>query len=48
MNDHANFILAAFAVSAAVIAFTIGWILLDHRRLKRALSHFPAREGDEA
>ena len=48
MSEHASFIIAAFAIAGGVLAVTVLWILLDHQRLKRALSHFPAREGDEA
>jgi heme exporter protein CcmD len=48
MSDHASFIIAAFAIAGGAIAFTVAWILIDHLRLKRALSHFPAREGEEA
>ena len=47
MSDHASFILAAFAIAGGAIALTIVWIVMDHLRLKRALSHFPAREGEE-
>jgi len=48
MSDHASFIIAAFAIAGAVLAVTVLWIFLDHQRLKRALSRFPARDGDEA
>ena len=45
---HSGFIIAAFAVTAAAILVTLGSIVLEHRRLRRALSVFPTREGDEA
>ncbi len=45
---HLGFIIAAFAVTAIVILITLGSIVLEHRRLRRALSAFPMREGDEA
>jgi heme exporter protein CcmD len=48
MSDHASFILAAFAIAGGAIGLTVAWIVVDHLRLKRALSHFPAREGEEA
>ena len=48
MSDHASFIIAAFAVTGTVLAVTVMWILIDHMRLNRGLTRFPAREGDEA
>ena len=45
MSDHASFIIAAFAVAGTVLAVTVMWILIDHMRLKRGLTRFPAREG---
>jgi heme exporter protein CcmD len=48
MSDHASFIIAAFAIAGGVLAVTVLWIILDHQRLKQALSRFPARDGDEA
>lgn len=45
MGEHAGFIIAAYAVTVAVILGVIGWTLFDHARLKRALQRFPAR-GD--
>jgi heme exporter protein CcmD len=45
---HLGFIIAAFSVTGAAILITLGWIMLEHRRLRRALSAFPTREGDEA
>lgn len=48
MSDHASFIIAAFAIAGGVLAVTVLWIFLDYQRLKRALSRFPARDGDEA
>jgi heme exporter protein CcmD len=43
MSDHAGYIFAAFAVTAAVVAIMLGAILLDHRRLTRALAKLPSR-----
>ena len=49
MSGHAGYIFAAFAVTAGVIAVMLGAILIDHRRLTRALSKLPPRgEGDGA
>jgi len=45
MGDHAAFIIATYAVTAIVLLAVIGWTLVDHMRLKRALQRFPAR-GD--
>ena len=49
MSDHAEFIIAAFVISGAIVAAMLGAIILDHRRLTRALAKFPPRgEGDGA
>ena len=37
MVEHAGFIIAAFAASALVIGGLVAWVVLDHRRLRRAL-----------
>ncbi|MEW5425055.1 heme exporter protein CcmD [Amorphus sp. 3PC139-8] len=42
-DPHLGFIVAAYAVTVAVIAVLIGWILLDGRRLKRQLARLEAR-----
>jgi len=45
---HIGFIVAAYLVTAAAIAAMIGAILVDYRRLGRALSRLEAaRKGDE-
>jgi heme exporter protein CcmD len=47
VSDHGDFIIAAFAITAAVVALMLGAIVRDHRALKRALAKFPPRgEGD--
>ena len=46
--SHADYIFTAFAVTAAVVAVMLGAILLDHRRLTRALSNLPPRGEGEA
>jgi heme exporter protein D len=43
LGPHADFILAAYAVAAAVIAAMIGWVVLDHRRQRRLLSQLQSR-----
>ena len=47
MSAHAAFIAAAYGIAALAIGGMIAAILLDHRALKKALSRFPARAGDE-
>ena len=48
MDRHTPFILASYAICALVLAGVIAAIVLDHLRLKKALTRFPARESDEA
>ena len=43
MWAHAGFIIAAYAVTAVVLAAMVGWILLDGRLLKRRLDELEAR-----
>jgi heme exporter protein CcmD len=45
MNDHAGFIVAAYAITAIAIVGMIAAILYDQRALKKALARFPARDG---
>lgn len=47
MSTHAAFVAFSYGVTLLVIAAMIGAILMDYRRLKRALSRFPQREGEE-
>lgn len=44
LGPHAGFILAAYAVTLAVIAGLIVWIVIDHRALTRILEDLE-REG---
>ena len=51
MSDipHIGFIVAAYLVTAAAILAMIGAIIVDYRRLTRALSRLDAaRKGDDA
>ncbi len=38
MDEHFGFIVAAFAVTALILAGTIAAVLLDHRAQKRAVA----------
>lgn len=44
--SHAGFILAAYGITALVVIGMLGAIVLDHRALTKALSRFPARDGE--
>ena len=43
LGPHAAFIIAAYSVSALILALLIGWILTENRSLKRTLADFEAR-----
>jgi len=43
LGPHAAFIVAAYAVTALVVAGLIGWVLLDHRAQARALAELDRR-----
>jgi heme exporter protein CcmD len=43
MSDHAAYILAAYGLTAIVVLGTIAAIMIDRRRIERALARFPAR-----
>ena len=46
---HIGFIVAAYLVTAAAIVAMIGAIVVDYRRLTRALNRLDAaRKGDDA
>jgi heme exporter protein D len=38
LGPHAGFIVAAYAVAAAVVAALVAWIVLDHRAQTRHLA----------
>ena len=37
LGPHADFIIAAYAVTAFVVAMMVAWVVLDHVSLKRVL-----------
>ncbi|QJP16662.1 heme exporter protein CcmD [Starkeya sp. ORNL1] len=43
LGEHASFILAAYAGSAAVLAALVAWIMLDGRAVRRSLDEMDAR-----
>ena len=43
LGPHADFIIAAYAVAALVVATLIAWVALDHRAQKRRLASLEAR-----
>ncbi|PWJ74829.1 heme exporter protein D [Pseudaminobacter salicylatoxidans] len=42
MTVHALYVLAAYSVSALVLAALVGWILLDQRARRRELAELEA------
>jgi heme exporter protein D len=52
LGPHADFIVAAYAIAAVVVALLIGWVALDHRAQKRRLAQLEAsgatRRSDRA
>ena len=43
LGPHAFFIVAAYAASGIIVALLVGWIVVEHRALKRTLAEFDAR-----
>lgn len=43
LGPHAGFIVAAYAVTVAVVALMILWIVLDNRTQRRRLADLEAR-----
>ena len=43
LGPHADFIIAAYIVTAIVVAALIGWIALDYAALRRVLGDLDAR-----
>jgi heme exporter protein D len=37
LGQHANFILAAYAIAATVVVTLIAWVIVDHRRQRAIL-----------
>ena len=43
LGPHADFIVAAYALTAFVIATLIGWVVLDHSAQRRILGDLEER-----
>jgi heme exporter protein D len=43
MSPHLLYVTAAYGLSLAGLVALVGWILLDHRTLKRSLAALEAR-----
>ena len=43
LGPHADFIVAAYAVTVFVIALLIAWVVLDHASQKRSLGDLEER-----
>ena len=43
LGPHADFIVAAYAITVFVIAALIGWVVLDHVAQKRSLGDLEER-----
>ena len=43
LGPYAGYILACYAITAAVVAGLIAWVLIDHAGLKRRLAAMEAR-----
>jgi heme exporter protein D len=43
LGPHADFIIAAYAVTVFVIALLIAWVVLDHASQKRSLGDLEER-----
>jgi heme exporter protein D len=43
LGPHVAFIVAAYAVTVAVVAALIGWVLADHRAQRRLLADLERR-----
>lgn len=52
LGPHAAFIVLSYAAALVVLAALVGWIVLDHRALKRTLKMLDAqgvtRRSDKA
>jgi heme exporter protein D len=42
LGQHAGFIVAAYAIAAAVVVLLIGWVIVDHRRQLAVLRELDA------
>ncbi len=43
LGPHADFIVVAYLVTAAIVVGLIGWVLADHRAQARSLADLEAR-----
>ena len=43
LGPHADFIVAAYAVTVFVVALLVGWVVLDHASQKRSLGDLEER-----
>jgi heme exporter protein D len=43
LGPHADFIVAAYAITVVVVALLIGWVVLDHSAQKRSLGDLEER-----
>ena len=43
LGPHSGFIVAAYAVTAAVVAALIGWVIADHAAQKRTIAELERR-----
>ena len=46
MNNHAGYIIAAYGLTIVVVLGMIAAIVIDRRRIERALARFPSRGTD--
>jgi heme exporter protein D len=42
LGQHANFIVAAYAIAVAVVALLVAWVIVDHRRQRAILRDLEA------
>ena len=42
LGQHANFIVAAYAIAAVVVVTLIAWVIIDHRRQRAILRDLEA------
>jgi heme exporter protein D len=43
LGPHADFIVAAYAITVAIVAALVGWIVLDYRMQQRTLEALEAQ-----
>jgi heme exporter protein CcmD len=47
MGKYTYFVLAAYALTGISVGGLIAIIVMDYRRLRKALAKFPLREGQD-